>query len=444
MLNGERLTGTGRSKLTGALALAFLGAVTSVSGTSAQSAVPKPGASVFTTDIAPILQAKCEACHRAGSSAPMSLRTYEETRPWARSIKARVSRREMPPWHIDKTVGIQHFKNDISLSDQQIEKIVSWIDAGAPRGDPNDMPPAREWGNGEQWNIGEPDLVVMSPKRVVPAHGPDWWGDLEVDPQLTEDRWIQAIETKPIGVARRVVHHAGTTLIQPDGARESLSEFAVGKYGDIYPQGAGRLLRAGSKISFGVHFHSVGEELPVVIEVGYKLYPRGYVPKHKVTEVNVGVINGHLFDDLDIPANSVTRHEAFAKLEKAARIISYQPHMHIRGKAMTMDAIYPNGQAQTLSSVDRFDFNWHVAYVYDDDYAPLLPAGTILHTVGIHDNTAANRLNPDPNQWVGFGNRTFDDMLQCHVLLYYMDDAEYQQQVAERQAKKKSQTTQNQ
>ena len=186
MLNGERLTGTGRSKLTAALALAFLGAVTSVSGTSAQSAVPKPGASVFTTDIAPILQAKCEACHRAGSSAPMSLRTYEETRPWARSIKARVSRREMPPWHIDKTVGIQHFKNDISLSDQQIEKIVSWIDAGAPRGDPNDMPPAREWGNGEQWNIGEPDLVVMSPKRVVPAHGPDWWGDLEVDPQLTE------------------------------------------------------------------------------------------------------------------------------------------------------------------------------------------------------------------------------------------------------------------
>src|SRR5439155_131349 len=210
-----------------------------------------------------------------------------------RSIKARVSRREMPPWHIDKTVGIQHFKNDISLSDQQIEKIVSWIDAGAPRGDPNDMPPAREWGNGEQWNIGEPELVVMS-------------------------------------------------------------------------------------------------------------------PKHAVTEVTVAVIHGHPFAALAISGNRVTSHEAFAKPEKAARIISYQPHMHIRGKAMTMDAIYPNGQAQTLSSVDRFDFTWPVAYVYDDDYAPLLPAGTILHTVGIHDNTAANRLNPDPNHWVGFGNRTFD------------------------------------
>src|SRR5437762_3164935 len=286
------------SKPLGVLAwgLALAAVRLAAAGQTSSGVAPTP---TFTKDIAPIFQEKCEACHRPDSMAPMSLVTYEETRPWLRSIRLRVSRREMPPWHIDKTVGIQHFKNDISLSDQQIEKIVSWIDAGAPRGDPNDMPPAREWGNGEQWNIGEPDLVVMSPKRVVPAHGPDWWGDLEVDPQLTEDRWIQAIETKPVGVARRVVHHAGTTLIQPDGARESLSEFAVGKYGDIYPEGAGRLLRAGSKISFGVHFHSVGEELPVVIEVGYKLYPRGYVPKHKVTEVNVGVINGHLFDDLD-------------------------------------------------------------------------------------------------------------------------------------------------
>jgi hypothetical protein len=443
MLRRDQLAGIGLAQRAGICALALAGTI-AFAGTAAAQAAAKAPAPTFTKDIAPIFQAKCEACHRPGSSAPMSLRTYEEARPWARSIGNRVSRREMPPWHIDKTVGIQHFKNDISLSDQQIATIVAWVNGGAAMGDPKDMPALRQWSNEEQWNIGKPDLVVVSPKYMVPANGPDWWGDLEVDPELTEDRWIQAIETKPVDVSRRVVHHAGTTLIQPDGAKESLSEFAVGKYGDIYPEGAGRLLKAGSKISFNLHLHSVGEELPAVVEVGYKLYPKGYVPKHKVTEVNVGVINGHLFDDLDIPANSITRHEAFAKLEKAARIISYQPHMHIRGKAMTMDAIYPNGQAQTLSSVDHFDFNWHVAYVYDDDYAPLLPAGTILHTVGIHDNTAANRLNPDPNQWVGFGNRTFDDMLQCHVLLYYMDDDEYQLQVNERHAKVKALTTQNQ
>jgi hypothetical protein len=403
---------------------------------SAQSAA-KGVVPTYTKDIAPILQAKCEGCHRPGSIAPMSMRTYEETRPWVRSIQQRVSRREMPPWMLDKTVGIQHFKNDISLSDAQIATVQAWIEGGAPMGDPKDMPPARNWSTEEEWHIGTPDLVVTSSTYQVPANGPDWWGDLYAETKLTEDRWIQAIETKPVGASRRVVHHAGTSAVAPDGSgdNESLSEFAVGKYGDIYPDGAGRLLKAGSKIKFGMHLHSVGEQIPATVAVGYKFYPKGYVPKHKVVEVNVGVLNGHLFDDLDIPANSVTRHDAYAKLPQAARIISYQPHMHIRGKAMTMEAVFPNGQTQTLSSVDHFDFNWHVAYVYDDDYAPLLPAGTILHTIGIHDNTSANRLNPDPNQWVGFGNRTFDDMLQCHVLMYYMDDAEYQQQVADRKAK---------
>jgi hypothetical protein len=426
-----------------AMAALALGA-THVQKLSAQSAAK--GVPTYTKDIAPIFQAKCEGCHRPGSIAPMSLRTFEETRPWVRSIRQRVSRREMPPWMLDKTVGIQHFKNDISLSDAQIAAVLAWLDGGAPMGNPKDMPPPRNWSTEEEWHIGKPDLIVTSPVYQVPANGPDWWGDLYADANMTEDRWIQAIETRPVDTSRRVVHHAGTSAVAPDGSgdNESLSEFAVGKYGDIYPDGAGRLLKAGSKIKFGMHLHSVGEQIPATVAVGYKFYPKGYVPKHKVVEVNVGVLNGHLFDDLDIPANSVTRHDAYAKLTQAARIISYQPHMHIRGKAMTMEAIFPNGQTQTLSSVDHFDFNWHVAYVYDDDYAPLLPAGTILHTIGIHDNTSANRLNPDPNQWVGFGNRTFDDMLQCHVLLYYMDDAEFSQQAAERKAKMARVTTNDQ
>jgi hypothetical protein len=432
------------SRLTGVMGAVALTMVATVGGRHvvAQSPAAAAKAPTFTKDVAPILQAKCEACHRPGSMAPMALRTYEETRPWARSIKLRVSRREMPPWMLDKTVGIQHFKNDISLSDGQIGTIVAWVDGGMPMGDPKDMPKALVWNaTEEEWHIGKPDLVVTSPSYTVSRTGPDWWGDLVVDSGMKEDRWIQAIETRPVGASRKVVHHASTSMTAPDGTQESLSEFAVGKYGDMYPEGAGRLLKAGAKISFNMHLHSVGEEIPATVEVAYKFYPKGYVPKHKVVEVNVGVTNGHLYDDLDIPANSITRHDAYAKLPQAARLVSYQPHMHIRGKAMTMEAIFPNGQATTLSAVDHFDFNWHVAYVYDDDYAPLLPAGTILHTIGIHDNTAANKLNPDPNQWVGFGNRTFDDMLQCHVLLYYMDDAEYQQEVAERHAKTRTLTT---
>jgi mono/diheme cytochrome c family protein len=427
-----------RSKRWLALVSVTVGAVAlCAQGMTAQQ---KPAAAVnaptFSKDVAPIFQQNCQVCHRPGSFAPMSLLTYQEARPWVRSIRLRVSKREMPPWHLDKTVGIQSFKNDISLSDQQIETIVKWIDAGAPQGNPNDMPPPVSFATEDDWHIGKPDLIVESPTYMVPAESPDWWGDLVSDSGLTEDRYVQAVETKPMPISRPVVHHSGTSMIAPDGTRESLSEFAPGKYGDHYPEGSARLIKAGSKISFGVHFHSIGEERPAIIKVAYKFYPKGFVPKYRVSEVNVGSTNGHLFDELDIPANTVTRHDAYARLNKAARIISYQPHMHIRGKAMTMEAIYPNGQVQVLSSVDHFDFNWHPAYVYTDDVAPLLPAGTILHTIGIHDNTSANRGNPDPNQWVGFGNRTFDDMLQCHVLLYYMEDEDFQKQVADRAAKK--------
>lgn len=388
----------------------------------------------FAKDVAPIFQKKCQVCHRPDSIGPMSLLTYEESRPWARSIKQRVSMREMPPWHLDKTVGIQRYKNDRSLTDEQLGTIVKWVDAGAPLGDLNDLPPPVQWPNDDLWTIGTPDLIVSSPEHIEYAQGPDWWPNYTVDSGLTEDRYIKAIETKPSKAGRRVVHHAVTSIVQ-EGEEEMdlgyLSEYAVGKYGDVFAQNTGRLIKAGSKLRFNMHYFAVGEEVRDRTSVAFAFYPKGYVPKYAVTEVNVG--NSR---DLDIPPNSVTRHDGFYRLPKAARLISYQPHMHMRGKAMTMEAIYPNGETETLSAADRFDFNWHVAYVYDDDVAPLLPAGTVLHTIGIHDNTAANRRNPDPALWVGGGNRSIDDMLQNHVLLVYLDDEEYKQMVAERKANK--------
>src|SRR5262249_27195192 len=168
----------------------------------------------FAKDVAPIFQAKCQSCHHPGTVAPMSLMTYEETRPWARSIKDRVVRREMPPWHLDTSVGIQSFKNDISLNADQIQTIASWVDAGAPMGDPKDMPRPLTF-HDEEWTNGEPDLIVSLPQPdVVYANGPDWWVDRIIDVNVPEDKYISAVETRVMGAGRKVTHHAIATLIQ--------------------------------------------------------------------------------------------------------------------------------------------------------------------------------------------------------------------------------------
>ncbi len=382
----------------------------------------------FSRDVAPIFQEKCQACHRPGSIAPMSLLSYEDARPWARAIKQRVSRREMPPWHLAKDVGIQKYKNDTSLTDKQIDTIVKWVDNGAPVGNIKDLPRPVQWPDDEVWSIGKPDWLVHSTERVMYANGPDWWLDDDVPSGLTEDRWVKAVETKPTKAGRRIVHHGNASVVDPDGSRASLSEYAVGKYGDVFPEGTGRLIKAGSKINFNMHYHAVGEEIRDSMTVGFIFYPKGYVPKYKVIDPNMG----GTFDQLDIPPNTVTRHDSYFRLPKPAKLISFQPHMHMRGKAQTMEAIYPDGKTEILSSVDHFDFNWQVSYVFADDVAPLLPAGTVIHLIALHDNTTANRGNPNPNIWVGWGNRSVDDMLQCHMNLVYLEDEDFQQQVADR------------
>src|SRR5215831_13430225 len=194
---------------------------------------PRPA--TYTKDIAPIFQAHCTQCHHPNTGAPMSLTSYEEVRPWARAIRQRVAAREMPPWHLDKTVGIRTYKNDISLNDEQIATVLRWVDAGAPRGNPADMPAAQSFGPEDVWHIGKPDLVVkMSKVHKMYAKGPDWWIDYFADTGLKEDRWIKAMEVRP--GTRRIVHHVVTYAIEPDappGTPETgvlLHEYAVGKY----------------------------------------------------------------------------------------------------------------------------------------------------------------------------------------------------------------------
>ena len=387
----------------------------------------------FAKDVVPILQRSCQHCHRPGSIAPMALISYEDVRPWARAIRLRVSLRQMPPWHLDKTVGIQKFKDDVSLSDADIATVVSWIDGGIARGNPADMPPPLQFKDWEWWNIGKPDLIVTLPKDVtVQPQGPDWWTDIQADPGLTEDRYIKAVEVKP-GPASgiRVVHHAVASLVAPDGSPTggTLVEYAVGKNGDIYPDGSARLMKAGSKINFNMHYHSVGETITDRTRIGIVFYPKGVVPKHVMT-----TILSPNEDDLDIPAGADNvRSDAYYKIERNARLVGFMPHMHNRGKRQCIEAIYPNMTVEQFNCVN-YDFQWQIVYNYADDVAPLLPAGTLIHVTSWHDNSAGNRNNPDPRNWVGFGHRTTDDMARHWLTYYNMNDEEFRAEVAERNA----------
>src|SRR5271166_3670915 len=203
-----------------------LGSLLTLTG-SAATLESKPV--TFARDVAPIFQAKCEECHRKGTAAPMSLITYEETRPWAKAIRERVIKRQMPPWHLDKTVGIQKFSNDRSLTDQQIATIVSWVDSGAPMGDPKDMPAPKQWPTDETWQLakqlGPPDLVIKSEPYTMPAQGQDVWWKPATPVQVDQSRWARAVEMRPGTTAgRKITHHALARLEQEEPGASSTDD----------------------------------------------------------------------------------------------------------------------------------------------------------------------------------------------------------------------------
>ncbi|HEY2848382.1 MAG TPA: hypothetical protein VGI97_00765, partial [Gemmatimonadaceae bacterium] len=271
-------------------------AVAHAQGTALAASTPAP---TFTKDVAPILQAKCQVCHQPNSIAPMSLLTYEQAKKYATRIKSRVVARIMPPWHIDKTVGIQAFKNDRSLSDAQISTIARWVDAGTPEGDPKDLPPAVKFPDPNRWQLadayGPPDLVVRSKTFTMPARGEDKWFRPVVPTGLTEERWVRAIEVRPsFPNGRKVVHHALAYLLQDEKGVTGLAanamemnmgpglfmEWAVGKTGQIFPADAGKLMLPGSRIRWEIHVHAMGEEAKDnYVELAVYFYPKGYVPQ---------------------------------------------------------------------------------------------------------------------------------------------------------------------
>ena len=400
-----------------------------------------PAAQVtFTKDVAPILQRSCQTCHRPGTMAPMSLLTYQEARPWARSIKAKVTTREMPPWFIDRNIGIQKFKNDPSLSEKEIETLVKWVDAGAPQGNPADMPAPKKFDDMDMWHI-KPDLVVKMPKPYrLKANGRDEFLDVTIDPGFDKDFFVSAIETRPINIAGyKIIHHATTNLIEdesdPTGA--FLNEYAIGKFADVFPPDSGRLIRKGSKLNFNLHLTPDGEEKDVDVQIAFTVLPKE--PKYVAFTQHMGDVQ-----DLDMPAGQIVRNDGYFRLPRPALISAFQPHMHMRGKAQCMEVIYPDIRADSarpgparkeiLSCVSNFNFDWSVTYPYADDVAPLLPAGTIVHIISWHDNSAANRHNPNPDTWVGSGPTSIDEMSFAWVSLTYLDQADFEKKVAERLA----------
>ncbi|MBM64391.1 MAG: hypothetical protein CL484_15700 [Acidobacteria bacterium] len=425
----------------------------------------------FSRHIAPILQRSCQQCHQPTGIGPMSLLTYRETRPWARSIKERVERRLMPPWHLDTTVGIQDFKNDISLTETEIDTIVRWVEAGAPEGNSADLPHALEFPPADQWELQAilgrpPDFIVQSTPYKVVANGQDqWW-----EPRLDFDgfgthRYIRGAELKPsypLGI--KVAHHGHASLRWEDDAEsddgQSVSRerrrsvrligMGVGKRWDLLPDGVGKLLPEGpAELRFSLHYFPVGEEVTDVVEVGVWLYPEGEEPL-KVTggEQQFYVDGVHRerlrASDLIIPPHGYLVLEDQYVMEQPALIQSFRPHMHMRGTEMSMTALYPDGRRELLSNVNRYDHNWQIAYIYDDDAQPLLPRGTVVFLRAKFDNTSANRINPDPDQWVVFGARGADEMSHAWIGITYLEDTEFEELSAAREAKRQADASDSQ
>ncbi len=433
-----------------AAGVGFIGLVTPTTSAAQQADAPAPV--TFTKDIAPILQRSCQNCHQPNSVAPMSLITYEEVRPWARAIRARTHLGPvagvMPPWYIEKDIGIQHYLFDPSLSDEELDKITRWVDNRAPRGDPADLPPARPIGGASLWAAGEPDLITVTEELLVKGDAPDWWGEIELTPiGNTEDRYVASVEVREVNDVldadgnpngrdtvggRFVVHHMiwSTQVLDEDG--EILEStfwpvHEVGRNADTFdPEGA-RLLPANSRlVSDSVHLHSNGRDTKAHLEIGWRFHPKGYKPKYTRAQRNLGNAV-----DIDIKAMEKDQElHAYYVLPEHTKITTFEPHLHAPGARMCLEAIW-GINVQTLSC-SGYDHNWVRGYEYAPGYEPLLPKGTILHIIGYMDNSPGNENVPDPRNWQGSGNRSVANMFIDLGHGVSMTDEQFQEAMDER------------
>ena len=465
--------------VSGRLQMLLAGAALAAAGLvalPASAAEAERGAEVtFTKNVAPILQRSCQNCHRPDAVAPMALLTYEQARPWARAIKDKTALREMPPWFIDKTIGIQHYKDDISLSDEEIATLAAWADNGAPRGDPADLPPPLVFPAAGVWTIGEPDLIVSTPVMTIPAVAADYHDEFGPVPTgLTRDRYVKAVEVHEVrlldeaaqarlrqkandgsGYGRFSIHHMGVHTgdeyyASDEGRAQFRLTHEIGQNATTYPEEVGVVLPAGSELKFTVHLYASGEVVPVRADIGFVFHPEGYKPTYDSWEF--GAIGG-VGDALDIPADQDSvRLDGYYIMPRPGILNTFEPHMHASGRRMCLEVIYPpedetyrrrHPRREVLSCAD-YDHNWAKVYVYEDDYAPLLPKGAVLHLTGWYDNTTKNRNVVDPRNWKGHGERSIDDMFVQLAKFTFLTDEQYAAVAADRAATRRNPRADNQ
>ena len=418
-------------------------------GTALVAGAPQNGAAAdpptFSRDVAPIVFAKCAACHRPGEVAPMSLLSFKDVRPWAGAIREKVATRVMPPWHADRSYGT--FRNNPSLSQTEIDTIVRWVDGGAREGNPKDVPALPTFAEG--WQIGKPDQVFeMAADFEVPARGTIDYQYFEVPTNFTEDRWMQAGEVR--AGDRSHVHHIIVYVREPQprprpavvrvrpilGTSEAapaprpapaaapaprpgpaagaapaaasrttdnmLVNWAVGEDAPVYPPGMAKKIPAGSTLIFQVHYTTNGTAGRDRSRLGLI-----FAKEPPAQEIRTAAIDNPLFA---IPGGaSHHRVEAEATFSEDVKVWTMHPHMHLRGKDMTYTATYPDGRREIVLRVPRFDFGWQTDYWLAQPLA--LPKGSTLHVAAHFDNSVANKANPDPTATVRWGDQTWEEMM---------------------------------
>ncbi len=396
----------------------------------------------YTREVSRIIQDNCQACHQPGQIGPMSFTSYEEVRPWAPLIRMKVLDREMPPYQYDLDVGVQELRDDWRMSDEDINTVVAWIDDGAPFGDPADLPEPKQYPAIGEWRLaaelGPPDHVIKSEKWDVPAAGQDLWWEPAVDSGITQARCIRAVETLPSAAAHGSTHHANSHfLVQNEKGEwvsgDRLSEFAFGKLGEKIPEGACRKVPINSKVSWSIHYYPDGnavEDDQVSVGIWYQdedfdeesAYPQ---------DLRLYFLDGG--GDYLIPPHGKLMTQGFHSFDHPVRLDSWQPHLHLRGVAMSMEVFDPKtGRREMLSQVSDWSAGWNHSHTYEDGYQPLIPAGATIILNAWYDNSAANPHNPDPDQWVGAGQRTTDEMSHAWIAVTHLDNEGFEKIVKER------------
>jgi len=415
----------------------------------------------YAADVAIIIQNNCQVCHRAGGIGPMELITYEDVQRYAPLIKIKVRDRVMPPYYYDTDIGIQELQHDWRLSQEDINTVVAWVDQGAPLGDPADMPPPADLRATDDWSLaaefGPPDLLAPSSPIDIPAEGLDVWYRPIVEIQglpENEERCIKALQVKPRGVAKTVVHHANSTFQltreNDDGDDAGFSgsgratEYAMGKLGEIIPDGVCRTIPPNAFIRWDIHMYPGGLGATAandviegnIVDLGIWLHPVDYEYDYKQTLSLYGIREGELV----MPPHGTTMTQGFHSFDHPVRVDSFQPHGHLRLRSASLEFFYPKtGRTEIISMISNWSATWHQSHLYEDDVAPLLPTGAVMVIKQWYDNTAGNPNNPDPDQWVDGGSRTADEMSHAWIALTHLDEEGYEKITAEREVAEEAQ-----